>query len=158
MFSREVATVPPVTVCATLLPSRGSEHPAFVDMLFLWGAALEDHPMFRCIALPSGFSLTKTSEVRWEVVDGSGFPRAVVSVPTGRGAVPSIAPVRRFHVGADPLRGGYRGYVSDWDSIVYRTTVKFTQVDALSIATKWLDDNKPRWDSYTSAVNFERRP
>lgn len=157
-FSREVAIAPRVVVSETLLPARGSEHHAFVDMLFLWCAPLEADPMFRSVVLPSGFSLTQTSDTRWEVKDGNGFARAVVMVPEGRGMVPSISPVRRFHAGADSLRAGYRGFVSDWDSIVFRTAVKSTQADALLGATKWLDDNKPRWDSYTSAVNFDRRP
>jgi hypothetical protein len=91
-------------------------------------------------------------------MDLNGFPRAVVLASGDRGSVPSIAPVKRFHMGADPLRAGFRGFVSDWDSIVYRTTVRGTQEDALCLAKKWLDDNKPRWDSYTSAINFERRP
>jgi hypothetical protein len=158
MFSREIPISQPVEVTNGILPVRGSEHTAFVDMLFLWGAPHEEDPGFRSVVLPSGFSLVPAGESRWEVRDMDGFPRAVVLVPGGRGAVPSISPVRRFYMGADHPSAGFRGFVGDWDSIVYRTTVRRTQEDALCLAKKWLDDNKPRWDSYTSAINFERRP
>jgi hypothetical protein len=158
MFSRTIVNSQPVEVSDCLLPARGSEHAAFVEMLFLWGEPHEVDLRFRSVVMPSGFSLKSISEFRLEIRDLAGFPRAVVLTPGDRGAVPSVSPVKRFSLGADPLRAGFRGFVSDWDSIVYRTTVRGTQVDALCLVKKWLDDNKPRWDSYTSAVNFERRP
>ena len=158
MFSRAIASIQPVVVSDCLLPARGSEHAAFVEMLFLWGEPYGADPRFRSVLMPSGFSLKQISESRWETKDLDGFSRAVVLTPGGRGAIPSVSPLKRFSLGADPLRAGFRGFVSDWDSIVYRTTVRGTQADALCLAKKWLDDNKPWWDSYTSAVNFERRP
>jgi len=158
MFSRAVAGIQPVVVSDGLLPTRGSEHAAFTEMLFLWGALHETDPRFRSVVMPSGFSLLPVNESRWKVRDLNGFTRAFVHTPEARGAVPSISPVRRFSCNAEPSRDGFRGFVGDWDSVVYRTTARKTQADALCLAKKWLDDNKPRWDSYTSAVNFERRP
>jgi hypothetical protein len=158
MFSRLTPGVQQVVVSETTLPTRGSDHPAFTEMLFLWHAQHEMDPKFRSVYLPSGFSLLKIEESRWEIRDRDGFPRAVVHAPNARGSVPSISPLRRFSCNAEPHHDEYRGFVSDWGSIVYRTGSRKTQADALCMAKKWLDDNKPRWDSYTSAVNFERRP
>jgi hypothetical protein len=127
-------------------------------MLFLWGAPHESDPRFRTVVLPSGFSLVSTGESRWEVRDLGGYPRAVVTFSQARGAVPSILPIRRFSFSADVVKDRFRGVVSDWDSIVYRTPAQKMQSVALFMAKKWLDDYKPRWNSYISAVNFERRP
>ena len=146
MFSREIDSSPAIVASDMVLPVRGSGHPAFVEMRFLWGASLVDDPRFRSVTMPAGFLLKEISESRLEVRDPGGFPRAVVLIPGGRGAMPSISPVRRFSFGADPLRAGFRGFVSDWRSIVYRTAVLPTQADALCLTKKWLDDNKPKWE------------
>lgn len=158
MFSRGVAVTPTPSLSRDLLPARGSDHAAFVEMLFLWGSPHGTDDRFRSVVLPSGFSLQAVDESRWHIVDRNGFTRAIATAPKDRGAVPSIQPVKRFTHGADRVSDGYRGFVKDWNSVVYRATISQTQDGALRMAKKWLDANKPRWDSYTSPVNFERTP
>jgi len=140
-----------------LLPMRGSNHSAFLDMLFLWGNKNDVDQNYRDVVLPYGFSVTQASNEKWNVIDVSGFTRAVASVPGGRGQ-PSIVPVKRFSFNSHAQGEWFVGTVSDWDSIVYRTEKLPTQEAALAAAKKWLDSNKPKWDSYVSAINFERRP
>jgi hypothetical protein len=158
MFSRDIALVPPIQVSDSVLPARGSSHPGFVEMLFLWGDLHDDDQRFRRVILPSGFLLVAIDQNRWSIADQNGFTRAEVHVPAGRSAFPHIRPMKRFDVNAESTGEKFRGLVSDWSTVVYRTTALKAQSDALAMAKKWLDDNKPGWDSHISAVNFERRP
>jgi hypothetical protein len=107
--------------------------------------------------LPSGFSLIEVDACRFEIVDLDGNVRATILAPQDGARIPSIQPVKRYSVNAEPSGTQYKGVVYDRDGAVYRTKPLKTQQEAASAARKWLDDNKPRWDSYTSAVNFEPR-
>lgn len=152
MWSRAKIQAAPVCISDRVLPRRGSDHPAFLEMVFLWGDCLDDS-RFRQVVLPYGFHLEDK-----EIKDLNGFTRATVILPTGKNEVPSIVPVRRFSFNAVVVDEEFRGTVGDWDSIVYRTPRFKTQKEALSKAKKWLDENRPKWDSYISQINFERRP
>jgi hypothetical protein len=155
MFSREVAMAPEVQLCAGILPARGSDHPAFVEMLFLWGDVLEEDSRFRRVMLPSNFSFVTVDASRYEIRDLDGHVRAVVTAPQDGRKIPSISPAKRYSVGAEMVGVQHRGVAYDRGNAVYRTKLFVTQQDAVSVARKWLDENKPRWDSYVSAVNFE---
>jgi hypothetical protein len=157
MWTRGKIQVPQVCVSNSVLPARGSDHQAFVEMLFLWGGRLNDS-RYRSVVLPHGFCLRKIDEEHYEIRDLNDFTRASVLIPTGRAEVPSIVPVRRFSFNALSVGEQFRGTVADWDSIVYRTPCFKTQKEALCKAKKWLDENRPKWDSYISQINFERRP
>jgi hypothetical protein len=157
MWTRGKIQALEVCVSDCVLPSRGSEHQAFVEMLFLWGERLNDS-RYRSVVLPYGFCLRKIHEERHEIRDLNDFTRAVVLLPKGKNELPSIVPVRRFSFNAIAVDEQFRGTVGDWDSIVYRTPRFKTQKEALSTAKKWLDENQPKWDSYISQINFERRP
>lgn len=154
MFSREVVLTE-VQLCAGVLPARGSDHQAFVEMLFLWGDVIEDDPRFRCVVLPSGFSFVTVDACRSEIRDLGGNVRAVITAPQDGSKVPSILPVKRYSIGSEMVGGQHRGVALDRGNAVYRTKLFAAQQDAVSTAWKWLDENKPRWDSYVSAVNFE---
>jgi len=155
MFSREIIIAPEVQVCAGILPARGSYHQAFVEMLFLWGEVLEEDARFRRVVLPSGFSLVTVDVYRSEVRDLEGNVRAAIATPQDGRKVPSISPVKRYSLGAEMVGVQHRGVAYDRGSAVYRTKPFTAQQDAVSTVKKWLDENKPRWDSYVSAVNFE---
>jgi hypothetical protein len=155
MFSREVAMVPEIQICAGILPARGSNHPAFVEMLFLWGEAIEDDSRFRRVILPSGFTFVTVDACRFEIRDLEGNVRAVITSPQDGLKIPSISPTKRYSVGAETVGVQHRGVAYDRGSAVYRTKPFQAQQDAVTTARKWLDENKPRWDSYVSAVNFE---
>jgi len=157
MWSRPGCIKDPIQPTERLLPTRGSDHHAFVDMLFLWGDPNQDDQNFRAVVLPHGFSLTKVSDGQWDVRDVSDFTRASVSVPGGK-LIPSIVPLKRFSYNSHAVDRFFIGTVTDWSAIVYRTQRLSTQTEAIAAAKKWLDDHKPKWDSYISAVNFERRP
>ena len=157
MWTRGKIQTPQVCISDHVLPARGSDHQAFVEMLFLWGDRLGDS-RYRSVVLPHGFCLRKKDEERYEIRDLNDFPRAAVLIPTGKNELPSIVPLRRFSLNAVTVNDGFRGTVGDWDSVVYRTPCFKTQKEALCKAKKWLDENQPKWDSYISQINFERRP
>ena len=157
MWSRPAGLSPTLLPTDNLLPVRGSDHPAFLEMLFLWGAKSDVDQNYRSVVLPHGFRSSRVSDEQWEVLDITNFARALVSVPGGRGQ-PSIVPLKRFLYNSHAVDRFFVGTVSDWASVVYRTQKMTTQEAALAGAKKWLDDNKPKWDSYVSAINFERRP
>ena len=157
MWSRPAGLSPTLLPTDRLLPVRGSDHPAFLQMLFLWGKNSDVDQNYRDVVLPHGFSVMKAEGETWNVLDVSGFTRAVANVPGGRGQ-PAIVPVKRFSFNSHAQGERFVGTVSDWASIVYRTPKLETQEAALAAAKKWLDDTKPKWDSYVSAINFERRP
>lgn len=157
MFSRDIAIVE-ILPSSAALPARGSNHPAFVDMLFLWGRTLEEDSRYREVVLPSGFVVVSAGEDRYEVRDMNGFVRAVAMIPADRPRIPAISPVKRFGLGSEQTGQEYKGVVYDWGSAIYRTKLLPTENAAVSEAKEWLDVNKPRWDSYTAAVNFERHP
>lgn len=155
MFSREVSLATELQPGPGVLPVRGSDHPAFVEMLFLWGEAFEEDPRFRRVILPSGFSFVTVDTCRFEIHDLGGCVRAVILAPQDGRKIPSILPAKRYSVGAEMVGGQHRGVAYDRGNAVYRTKLFATQQNAVATARKWLDDNKPRWDSYVSAVNFE---
>lgn len=155
MFSREIDTVCEIQACCTILPARGSDHMAFVEMLFLWGEAIEEDPRFRRVVLPSGFSFVTVDACRFEIRDLVGNVRAVITAPQDGRKIPSILPVKRYSLGAETVGVKHRGVVYDRGNAVYRSKPLAAQRDAVATARKWLDDNKPRWDSYISSVNFE---
>ena len=157
MFSREVETAPEVQPSSTVLPARGSEHQAFVEMLFLWGSPLEEDPRFRRVVLPSGFSFVQVDASRAEIRDLDENVRAVVTTSQDGRRTPSIAPAKRYSLGAEMVGVQHRGVAYDRGSAVYRTKTFVNQQDAVAAARKWLDDNKPKWETYTAAVNFESR-
>lgn len=154
MFSREVATDCEQHCCSGILPSRGSDHPAFVEMLFLWSEVVESDPRYRNVILPSGFVFVTVDSCRHEIRDEGGHVRAVVKTPQERNHTPSVVPVRRYSLGADIVGQQYRGVAYDRGNAVYRTKPLPSQVVAVAMAKGWLDENKPRWESYISAVNF----
>lgn len=155
MFSRDVPLAPELQPCSTILPERGSDHAAFVEMLFLWGGVIESDPRFRQVILPSGFTFVTVDERRHEIRDGAGNVRATVTTPRERKHVPSIVPVRRYSAGAEAVGKQHRGVAYDHGSVVYRTKLVSDQQVAFAMAKSWLDDSKPRWESYISAVNFD---
>lgn len=139
-----------------LLPSRGSNHPAFVEMLFLWGGVRQDDSRYRDVVLPHGFCLCKTGDQTYEVRDLGGFARALVTVPASKKDAPSIIPIRRFSFNVGNVDGLFIGSVYDRSGVVYRTKRLKTQAEAVAASKKWLDDNRPKWDSYISQINFSR--
>lgn len=143
-------------VSASLLPNRGSNHPAFVEMLFLWGSVHEADSRFRNVVLPHGFCLCKTGDRSYEVRDLNAFVRALVTVPVAKTDAPSIIPVKRFSFNVANVDGMFVGAVADRGSIVYRTKRLKTQAEAIAASKKWLDENRPKWDSYISEINFSR--
>lgn len=156
MFSREVSTACELCPCHEVLPERGSNHPAFVEMLFLWGQTSEQDPRYRHVMLPNGFVVVEVDSCRFEVRDSNGFIRAVAFTPSARPRIPTITPVRRFSLSAEVVDSAkYRGVALDRESPVYRTAAFSTQREAVAAAKRWLDEHKPYWESYTSAVNFE---
>jgi hypothetical protein len=156
MFSREVSAVCELRPCQEVLPERGSNHPAFVEMLFLWGQPSERDPRYRHVVLPSGFVVVETADpCRFEVRDLGGFVRALAFTPSARPRIPTIAPVRRFALSTENIDSKHRGVVLDRGAAVYRTSAFPSPETAVAKAKKWLDENKPRWESYVAAVNFE---
>jgi hypothetical protein len=156
-FSREAAVVGAAQASEQMLPSRGSDHPAFIEMGFVWGD-LDSDPRFRNVQMPLGFSITWTTGPKGEIYDADGNWRAVVLVPQDRANVPSIYPLKRFTVNVESADGSFRGVAYDWGEPVYRTVAIQFQSKAVAQAKKWLDDHKFGWDSYSSRINFERRP
>jgi len=158
MFSREVDTVCELAPSRTCLPDRGSDHPAFAEMGFVWGPTMEQDPRYREVALPIGFSLVEIEVCRYELRDQANNIRAVVMTPLHRPRIPTIAPVKRFSVTAEAVGDKHRGVVLDRGDALYRTPLFSVQKDAVAKAKNWLDEHKPLWESYTSGINFEPRP
>jgi len=154
MFSREVVKNVEVTASANVLPVRGSNHPAFVEMLFLWGDSLLEDCRFRTVVLPAGFYLQPVDENIININDMHDFTRARLH---NLNSTPSIAPMKRFTQSVAAHGGTFKGLVMDWSEVVYRTPSCSDQSAAMQLAAAWLDEYKPRWDSYVAAVNFERK-
>lgn len=154
MFSRETGVIGSAQLSEEMLPTRGSDHPAFVEMGFVWGDHHEDQ-RFRHVTMPTGFRLWTIQG--GEIHDGNGNLRAKVVMSEQRSVVPSIYPVKRFSIDVETAVG-FVGVVRDWGDPVYRTRSIGSQSVAVATARKWLDEHKSGWDSYSSPVNFERRP
>lgn len=154
-FSRDTAVTGEAQPCPELLPVRGSNHRAFLEMGFVWGEPHED-PRFRQVTMPSGFSITWVTGPTGEIYDADGNIRAMILASSEN--VPSIYPVKRFTLNVEEVEASFRGVAFDWGNAVYRTKPIASQSVAAATVRKWLDDYKPGWDSYSSPINFERRP
>lgn len=138
---------------------RGSEHSAFIEMMFLWAGAHTTDPRYRYVTLPKGSCIKATNDPElFEVRDKYDYPRAFITLPGIRGPVPSIRPARRFEPGAESVNKGWRTTVAEWGQIILRGTVFTEEDDAFAEARAWLDEHKGGWDGYNSAVNFSGKP
>lgn len=157
MWARET-TSPRVGISASVLPFRGSAHPAFLEMKFAWGPANKENEAYRDVVLPPGFSLRQVDGTRWEILNKPGHVIAVAVIPDDGVNKPSLSPVKRFSLHSKVSPGPrYTGVAKDWDSTVFKTPLMVTQDQALNLVKEWLNSNKPGWDSYVSSVNFDGR-
>lgn len=61
------------------LPTDGSNHPAFATMGVIYGAPIQDDPIFRSATLPKGWKLEPTEHSMWSnLLDDKGRKRAQI--------------------------------------------------------------------------------
>jgi hypothetical protein len=156
-FSRDTGVTGEAQPSEEMLPVRGSNHQAFVEMGFIWGSPHED-PRYRQVTMPVGFSITWVAGPVGEVYDAQGNIRAMILASKDHNSVPSIYPVKRFTLNVEGTGDAFQGVAYDWGSAVYRTRPISSQSVAVATVRKWLDEYKHGWDSYSSPINFEGRP
>ena len=158
-FSRPGVVVNEGVLSDGLMPSKGSDHPAFPQMKFSWLATDRNDPRYRRVVLPKGHCLKPGPDdgVHY-VVDGAGFPRAEIQIPKDKKTSPSILPMKRFDAATEKHRDGWRMCVLQWGRVYVRGSVFKLARDAFKAAEEWLDAQKPGWRSYVSGVNFVGKP
>lgn len=139
-----------------VLPTEGSNNPAFAAMGVVFREVLQGDPLFRNVSLPAGWSKRATDHDMWsKVVDDKGRERASVFYKAAfydRRA--NIRPEPRFRVGSErdaPAWGHtVAEVVEDCGTTVFRVPIadpkNWDEMNAADDKCRaWLDENRPNW-------------
>lgn len=155
-FTRPATVIETEDITPYLLPMKGSDDRAFVEMGFRWRGGLNPNERLRRVVLPEGFTLEEADRGVLVIVDSSGYPRSIVNNPDS--STPIIFPIKRFKPDVEETRDGWRMIVREWNGIIVRGQVFKTGAGAQRAAMEWLRENKPGWSSFISRVNFRGNP
>ncbi|MHC4835412.1 MAG: hypothetical protein ACYTCN_05555 [Planctomycetota bacterium] len=155
-FTRPVEAATHGVITPYLLPMKGSGNRAFVEMGFRWRSDFDLKERLRPVVPPEGFTLEETDGGLLAIVDAAGYPRSIISDPTGK--TPLIHPIKRFQPDVEETKDGWRMLVREWDTVLVRGGVFKTGAGGFRASVEWLKENKPGWSSYISRVNFRGDP
>jgi len=152
-------------VNSDVLPTEGSDNPAWEKMGVKFGAPVDGDPIFRHVELPPGWKKKGTGHAMWnDLLDDKGRQRATFFYKAAfydRNA--HINPTRRFEAAYEP-EGGFGNYkdnqkyhaiVKDCGKEIYRSpavhaTDRATYTsgieEARKAAAEWLKERYPAWE------------